>query len=98
MFIFPKLALNLASGMLCNWTHSMRSYDPLEQLCCIQTASFKSRKNARSRHLLCIPGLWAEPSEGGWMAFPTPTVARGSLMAFPAPRALPGQLSVLSLE
>lgn len=27
-----KLPLNLASGMLCNRTHSIRNYDPLEQL------------------------------------------------------------------
>ena len=69
-----KLPLNLASGMLCNRTHSIRNYDPLEQLCWIQTASFKSRKNARSRHLFRIPRFWAEPSRGGWMAFTTPNL------------------------
>lgn len=73
-YFSKKLPLNLASGMLCNRTHSIRNHDPWEQLCWIQTASFKSRKNARSRHLFCIPGLWAEPFWGGWMAFTTPSL------------------------
>lgn len=84
--------LNLTSGMLCNRGHSMRNYDHLEQLYWIQTASFKSRKNARSWHLLWIPELWAESSRGGWMAFPTPSVQPGTpqgiWMAFPIPIVL----------
>lgn len=60
--------------MRCNRTHSIRSYDPLQQLCWIQTASFKSRKNARSRHLFHIPRLWAGPSRGGWIVFTTPNL------------------------
>lgn len=63
LFIFQKkLLLNVASGMLCNRTRSIRKDEPLEQPSWIQAASFKSRNNASSRHVFSIPGLWAEPS------------------------------------